>query len=100
MKDLIQNNKKSIIIIVVLLLLIIILSVITNLSPKNKTNNNTLISSYVTKLKRSDIDLDNTNCDFDNVLKYNNIPYFKLSGSTFDEINKEILTNFLLRTCY
>ena len=98
MKNFIINNKKGIIIIVILLILCIIFKIL--LSSKHSNSSNILISSYVSNLERNDVDLDNSICDLDNVLKYNNIPYFKLNNNTYQEINKEILTNFLLRTCY
>ena len=94
MQDLIRNNKKGIIIITILLVLIIGLKIFINLS--NKKNN--VISFYVSNIDKNNINI--TDCDIEHILKYNNIPYFNLSNNTYDEINKEILTNFLLRTCY
>ena len=97
MKNYILENKKKIIIVLILIVLTILLSIIVNLSEKKNT---LLINNYVTKLERKDVKLENLVCDLDNVLKYNRIPYFRLSNTTYDALNKEILTNFLLRTCY
>lgn len=97
MKEYIIENKKTITIISVFILFIIILSIIVNLLGKS---NKVLVNIYVSKLKSSDITLTNTDCDFNSVLKYNNIPYFNLNNEVFNELNQEIMENFLLRTCY
>jgi len=97
MQNIIKENKKNIIIIIILLTLVICLTIFINL--KN-SQNTVLINSYVSKLEKKNLKLDNSPCDLDNVLKYNNIPYFNLKNDIYDKLNEEILTEFLLRTCY
>ena len=92
-----KNNKKLIYITLILIIITIILTIVVN---KTSKKNTLIISHYIKQLEATDINLVDNDCDFDHILKYNNIPYFKLSNQTFDKINNEILTNFLLRTCY
>ena len=97
MKKYLNEHKKIIIISSILIILLIILEIIVNtLKPSNQV----LISSYVEKLKKDDITLNDNSCNLDYVLKYNNIPYFSLNNETYNKINKEIIYDFLLRTCY
>lgn len=97
MKEYINENKKTIIIISVFVIFIIILNIIVNSTEKN---NQVLINTYIRKLDTNDIKLTNYTCDIESTIKYNNIPYLKLNNPTYNEINKEILTNSLLRSCY
>ena len=97
MKNLIIENKKSILIIIILLILIITLTIFIN--SRNK-NNTLLVNTYVSKLEKGKVKLNNSPCDLDNVLEYNNVPYFNLSNNVFNQLNEEILTEILLRACY
>jgi len=97
MKEIIEENKKLIIILGALLLISIILFFLITF---HKKGNSVYINSYVSKLEAKDINLDENICDIDNVLKYSNIPYFNINNELFSQINEEIMTDFLLRTCY
>ena len=97
MKEYILKNKKVIFIVLGLIVILIILSIFTN---NKKDNNNVLISSYVSRIKKGDVTLNDNSCDLDYVLEYNKIPYFNLNNDTYNEINKEIMYNFLLRACF
>lgn len=97
MKDFIKENKKISIFIIILIILIIIFLIITKLL---SNNNVLLINSYVSKLENQNINLDNNPCDLENVVKYNNIPYFNINNNFYNKLNEEILSEFLLRACY
>ena len=97
MKKYLEENKKMVIIIAVFVIFLIILTIIVN---SLKPNNKVLITSYVTRLKKDDITLNDNSCDLDYVLEYNKIPYFNLNNETYNKINNEIIYDFLLRACY
>ena len=91
-----KKNKIMIIIIIVLIVLTILLMVLSN----NKISNN-ISDYYVSNLRANDINnIDVSACNIDEVLKNNKIPYFNLNSQVYNDINKEILTDFFLRTCY
>ena len=97
MKEYILENKKTIIIILGSVVFLIILNIILN---SLNNDNKVLLSSYVSKLDIDDINIHDTTCDLENVLKYNNVPYFNLNNQLFNNLNEEILSTFLLRACY
>lgn len=99
MKEIIKENKTIIAVIFILLILTIILA-IYNSHNKTKLNSNITINSYISKLQSTNIKLNDYPCDIENVLKYNNIPYFNYNTGDFKKINDEILELFFLRTCY
>ena len=90
-----KDKKKTIIILIIIAVIVIATQIILNiLTPKNKV----LISTYVKTLTPDDINI-NIPCD-KQILKENQIPYFKVSNTLYDSINKDILENSLLRVCY
>ena len=97
MLDIIKENKKNILIVSVFLVFLVVLSIIASIFVKN--TNNVLVTSYVSNLTKKDLQ-EVTDCNLDEVLKDSNIPYFKVSNSFYDEINEEIMYEFLLRACY
>ena len=97
MKKYLNENKKMVIIIAVFIIFLIILTIIVN---SLKPNHKVLITSYVSRLKKDDITLNDNSCDLDYVLEYNKIPYFNLNNETYNKINNEIIYDFLLRACY
>ena len=90
-------DKKLFIVLIIMIILIIVLYFITK---DNNNNNNILVTNYVSNLETKDITMKIDACDIDNVLKENNVPYFKLENQIYKDINQDILTNFFLRTCY
>jgi len=97
MKKYIIENKKTIIIISIFIVFIIILSIIVNLLGND---NKVLINSYISRLQINDINLTDNSCDLEYTLTNNNIPYFNLNNKVYNDINQEILTEILLRSCY
>lgn len=90
-----KDKKKTIIILIIIAVIVIATQVILNIfTPKNKV----LISTYVKTLTTDDISI-NIPCD-KQILKENQIPYFRVSNTLYDSINKDILENSLLRVCY
>ena len=90
-----KDKKKTIIILIIIAVIVIAIQVILNIfTPKNKV----LISTYVKTLTTDDINI-NIPCD-KQILKENQIPYFRVSNTLYDSINKDILENSLLRVCY
>ena len=90
-----KDKKKTIIILIIIAVIVIATQIILNiLTPKNKV----LISTYVKTLTPDDINI-NIPCD-KQILKENQIPYFRVSNTLYDSINKDILENSLLRVCY
>lgn len=90
-----KDKKKTIIILIIIAVIVIATQVILNIfTPKNKV----LISTYVKTLTTDDINI-NIPCD-KQILKENQIPYFRVSNTLYDSINKDILENSLLRVCY
>ncbi len=99
MKEFIQEKKKTIIIISIFIILAIILKIILG----SVKTNNTLINSYIKTLTSKDISeklKENLSCNLEEVLKKNRVPYLKLSNSTYNKINDELIQTFLLRACY
>lgn len=97
MKKYIEENKKTVLMVIGFLLFIIVLEIIVKILGND---NKLVINSYVKKLTKEDITLTNITCNMDEVLTNSNIPYFKLNNQTYNELNNEILENFLLRACY
>ena len=90
-----KDKKKTIIILIIIAVIVIATQIILNIfTPKNKV----LISTYVKTLTTDDINI-NIPCD-KQILKENQIPYFKVSNTLYDSINKDILENSPLRVCY
>ena len=90
-----KDKKKTIIILIIIAVIVIATQIILNIfTPKNKV----LISTYVKTLTPNDVNI-NIPCD-KQILKENQIPYFKVSNTLYDSINKDILENSLLRVCY
>ena len=90
-----KDKKKTIIILIIITIIVIATQIILNIfTPKNKV----LISTYVKTLTPDDINI-NIPCD-KQILKENQIPYFRVSNTLYDSINKDILENSLLRVCY
>ena len=90
-----KDKKKTIIILIIIAVIVIATQIILNIfTPKNKV----LISTYIKTLTPDDINI-NIPCD-KQILKENQIPYFKVSNTLYDSINKDILENSLLRVCY
>ena len=90
-----KDKKKTIIILIIIAVIVIATQIILNIfTPKNKV----LISTYVKTLTTDDINI-NIPCD-KQILKENQIPYFRVSNTLYDSINKDILENSLLRVCY
>lgn len=95
MKNFIKEKKTILIILGVLIILSLILPIL--LSNKNNT---VIVNSYIKDLSLEDINITSLPCNLKEVLKDNHVPYFKLSNKTYDEINRELLETFLLRSCY
>lgn len=97
MLDIIKENKKNILIISIFLVFLVVLSIIASIFVKN--TNTVLVTSYVSNLTKKDLQ-EVTECNLDEVLKDSNIPYFKVSNTFYDQMNEEIMYEFLLRACY
>lgn len=97
MLDIIKENKKNILIVSIFLVFLVVLSIISSIFVKN--TNTVLVTSYVSNLSKKDLQ-EVTDCNLDEVLKDSNIPYFKVSNSFYDQMNEEIMYEFLLRACY
>lgn len=97
MKEYIKENKKTIIIILIFIIFIIILNLILN---AKENDNQFLINTYIKQLELKDLNTNNFSCDITYTLQNNNIPYFNLNHPTYNELNNEILTESLLRSCY
>ena len=97
MLDIIKENKKNILIVSIFLVFLVVLSIIASIFVKN--TNTVLVTSYVSNLTKKDLQ-EVTDCNLDEVLKDSNIPYFKVSNTFYDEMNEEIMYEFLLRACY
>ncbi len=96
MKNYLIENKKILIIIIILIIISITLSII--ISSSNKSNP-LIINNYISRLN-SNIDYNLNQCDFKQIVGENEIPYFKLNDEVFNNINEDILTNFISRVCY
>ncbi len=97
MKEYLKENKKIIRIILILLIITTVLTIIVKFIGNT---NKVLLSAYISDIKLEDINLTDDPCDLETVLKYNKIPYFKLNNDLYNELNKSIMTDFLLRSCY
>ncbi len=97
MLEYIKENKKNVLIVSVFILVVIVLTIVVNLL--NKDTNQVLTNAYVKNLTKNDLE-SITDCDLDEVLKTSKVPYFNISNTFYDNMNDEILYEFLLRACY